>query len=163
MQRIPGPSAALILATSLGLTACGGEMMLASMGFTALSLVETNKTPTDHGLSALLDQECSTIHTLKGEAYCRDKIDPAKGAPDEPALPAAPPAPAAIPTVPSPTVPPLAAPPATVFCHRTHGREECVARPTRTATAMDGRAAGTMPAVVHVPARNPRRAASSRH
>ena len=152
VRPIPGLSAALILAASLGLSACGGEMMLASMGFTALSLVETNKTPTDHGLSALLDQECSTIHTLKGEAYCRDKVDPAKDIPPEPATPAAVP-PAAAP----------AAPPVVVFCHRTRGGEECVARPTRTVTAVEGHASGTMPAVVHVPARNPRRAASSRH
>jgi len=37
------------------------------------TIVNTNKTPSDHVVSLLVNQDCSTVEYSKGEDYCKSK------------------------------------------------------------------------------------------
>lgn len=45
--------------------------MLASYGATGVVWLETGKTPTDHAISAVREEDCSLVRALRSEAICR--------------------------------------------------------------------------------------------
>ncbi len=77
------------------LTGCGAPigLQIASVFADGVSLLTTDKTLTDHGLSALTEKDCAVLRGLKGEEICRDdtfdatdvadlEITPPAGEPD---------------------------------------------------------------------------------
>lgn len=77
------------------LTGCGAPVgfQIASVLADGVSLLTTDKTLTDHGLSALAEKDCAVLRGLKGKEICRDakfdatavadlEISPPAGEPD---------------------------------------------------------------------------------
>lgn len=62
-------------AAAIGLTGCllPAPVMLASYGATGVVLLETGKTPTDHAISAVREEDCSLVRVLRREAICRER------------------------------------------------------------------------------------------
>ncbi|WP_135076801.1 hypothetical protein [Terasakiella sp. SH-1] len=60
----------------LFLSACAGPPALKVISFMAdgISYLATDKTITDHGLSAVTQKDCKMIRTLKREDVCQDEI-----------------------------------------------------------------------------------------
>ncbi len=62
-------------AAAIGLTGCllPAPVMLASYGATGVVLLETGKTPTDHAISAVREEDCALVRALRREAICRER------------------------------------------------------------------------------------------
>jgi hypothetical protein len=64
---------ALLLSGCAGSTATLAGAALVSAGINAVSYVTTDKLATDHAVSMVRKQDCSTVRVLEGGEYCHPK------------------------------------------------------------------------------------------
>ncbi|MGP1255600.1 MAG: hypothetical protein ACTS10_14370 [Kiloniellales bacterium] len=69
MKRLIAPTKLLAAAgMTLALGACDPSLVVT--GASVVTLVATDKTMTDHALSAALDRDCSFVRSSRGESFC---------------------------------------------------------------------------------------------
>ena len=66
-----------ILSSAL-LAGCDSTGALVVAGASIVSIVNTEKTLTDHAVSFITDEDCSLMHSANGEPYCQDPEEAAR-------------------------------------------------------------------------------------
>ena len=74
LARIP----LIAILLSALLTGCDTTGALVVAGASIISVVNTEKTLTDHAVSFITDEDCSLMHSANGEPYCQDPEDIAR-------------------------------------------------------------------------------------
>jgi hypothetical protein len=72
--------AGFVVAAALALTGCAGvptAVTFAGMYVNSILMLRTNKSMTDHAVSAALDQDCGLMNIVEHGAYCTDAPAPA--------------------------------------------------------------------------------------
>lgn len=59
-----------------GCTLLPASFQVASLALDGISLMTTQKSLTDHGLSAVAQQDCALWRGVTGEGICQDVLDP---------------------------------------------------------------------------------------
>lgn len=103
------PRLVLIVLFALALQGCAAAAVTFA-GANVVSLMQSDKTAVDHGVSLIVDQDCSVLYAAEQEAYCRPL--PASGPADE-----------------------VAALAERLYCYKTRGGVSCYDRPDFGASA----------------------------
>jgi len=72
-----------LMLVPLTLTACADPASLALGGASIVTVVDSGKTVTDHAMSYATGENCSFLHSIRGESWCLPERGEAPGPPTE--------------------------------------------------------------------------------